>query len=161
MMPTEALTFTVGGTPRPQQRPRKVRGRWVSTTNPKLQLWRAAIERACKAALANRGDPLPLFGRGVAVSVSLRFRFAAPAGAPERIGTDHTHKPDKDNLEKAVLDVLEMCGVFANDSQVSRGPVEKIWGARSGLSVEIAPAVARNVPPERDALVGGLPGWLD
>ena len=84
-----------------------------------------------------------------------------PAGAPERIGTDHTHKPDKDNLEKAVLDVLEMCGVFANDSQVSRGPVEKIWGARSGLSVEIAPAVARNVPPERDALVGGLPGWLD
>lgn len=157
----EPLTFTVHGTPRPQQRPRKVRGRFVSTTNPKLKLWRDAIERACRAALANRGDPLPLFGRGVAVSVSMRFTFAAPSSDPARFGTDHTQKPDKDNLEKAVLDVLELCRVFVNDSQVSRGPVSKVWGVRPGLSVEIAPAVAASAPPERDALAGGLPGWLD
>lgn len=133
----------------------------MSTTNPKLQLWRDAIERACKIALANRGDPLPLFGRGAAVSVSLRFTFAVPAHAPERIGLDHTQKPDKDNLEKAVLDVMESCRVFANDSQVSRGPVEKVWGARAGLSVEIASAVSGNGPPDRDEMAGGLPGWLD
>lgn len=160
-MMIEPLTFSVFGTPRPQQRPRKVCGRWVSTTNPKLQLWRDAIERACKLALANRGDPLPLFGRGAAVSVSLRFTFAAPASAPERIGTDHTQKPDRDNLEKVPMDILELCRVFTNDSQVSRGPVEKVWGARAGLSVEIAPAVGGNGPPDRDMLAGGTPGWLD
>jgi len=160
MMTIEPLTFSVFGTPRPQQRPRKVRGRWVSTTNPKLQLWRDAIERACKLALANRGDPLPLFPKG-AVSVSMRFTFAAPASAPERVGTDHTQKPDLDNCIKACWDVLELCRVFSNDSQVSRGPVGKVWGVRAGLSVEIAPSVGRNGPPDRDAIAGGMPRWLD
>jgi Holliday junction resolvase RusA-like endonuclease len=47
----------------------------------------------------------------------------------------HTQTPDKDNLEKAVLDAL-----FKNDSQVWDGRVTKIWSYNPAIIVyEIDP----------------------
>jgi len=44
----------------------------------------------------------------------------------------HMAKPDRDNLDKLILDVLQDCGYFANDSEVVWGSVLKMWA----LSVE-------------------------
>lgn len=158
-MTMTSLTFTVTGTPRPQPRPRKVRGRWVSTANPRAQLWRDGVERVCRAALQNYGAPLPLYPKGQAVMVSMTFMFAAGT-ATDRIGRPHTHKPDRDNLEKLVLDVMERCGVYRNDSQVSRGPIEKIWSVKPGVVVTVEPDQVTPQLPDRDALAGGAPSWL-
>lgn len=37
----------------------------------------------------------------------------------------HTSKPDRDNMEKAVLDALTSVGVWRDDSQVCAGEVQK------------------------------------
>jgi len=41
----------------------------------------------------------------------------------------HTTKPDRDNVEKAVLDVLKTLGMFVDDCQVSDGGVSKRYVA--------------------------------
>jgi Holliday junction resolvase RusA-like endonuclease len=155
---TDPFVFSVAGTPRPQPRPRFVKGRAVSTANPKAKLWRAAVERAARAAVAARGDALPLF-RG-AVRVTLVFTFLPPAGAMERVGTLHTHKPDADNISKGVLDLMERAGVFKNDSQVALGPPEKWWGLSPGVSVLVEDVSAeRREEPGAPARMSA-PDWL-
>lgn len=54
-----------------------------------------------------------------------RKRRAAWAGMP------HLNKPDKDNLEKALLDSL-----YKNDSAVWSGWVEKRWAEQGAITVE-------------------------
>lgn len=86
------------------------------------------------------------------VSVLLEFRFDAPASnvkSPKRNPHlecgHHTVRPDADNLAKAVLDVLEECGFFASDTQVSLLAVVKRWvlpgdaddGRRQGATIEV------------------------
>jgi len=39
----------------------------------------------------------------------------------------HTSKPDRDNLEKAVMDAMKMLGFFRDDSQVCDGRVPKLY----------------------------------
>lgn len=152
----EPLVFSVTGTPRPKSRPRKVRGRWVSTAGAKEKLWRDAVERAARVMAANAGLTAPIAG---AVRVKMVFTFVPPPSAPDRIGTPHTHKPDKDNLEKLVLDAIEAAGVIGNDSQVAQGPTEKWWGARPGVAVRIEPIGAvRRDPPALGS--SEPPAWL-
>lgn len=133
-----------------------VRGRVVTTTKPKEKLWRLAVERAAREAVANRGDPVPLFTGPV--RVTLRFTFEPPATERQRIGQPHTHKPDKDNLEKLVLDAMQRAGIFKDDGQVAQGPVEKWWGERAGVVVLAEPidAPRAQAPIEAD----DPPAWL-
>lgn len=153
---TDAFTFSVHGTPRPKARPRFVRGRVITTTGELEKLWRTWLKRAIDEAVRHRGDPKPLFTG--AVKVTMRFTFAPPAGKRDRIGKPHTHKPDKDNLEKLCLDLMTKAGVLKDDSQVADGPVQKLWGERAGVVVLVEPlgcepaAITR---PEGDA-----PDWL-
>lgn len=150
-----ALVFSVAGTPRPQPRPRFLKGRVVSTADPKAKLWRLAVERACREAVKLSGRAAPLFDG--AVRLHCAFSFAPPANAAERIGLLHTHKPDASNLLKLVEDVMESCGVFRNDSQVAEAVPVKRWAARAGLVVTVedvtqdrapAPSAASSAPPE-------------
>ena len=49
-------------------------------------------------------------------------------------------KPDRDNCEKAILDILSNTGVWRDDAQVFAGPVEKYYhaqGAKPGAFIEI------------------------
>lgn len=48
-------------------------------------------------------------------------------------GAPHQQVPDKDNLEKALLDSL-----FGNDSHIWDGRVTKRWGLSGAIQVEIA-----------------------
>lgn len=155
---TETFTFSVAGTPRPQPRPRFVKGRVVSTADPKAKLWRLAVERAVEHALALRGDPLPLF-RG-AIRLRCIFTFAPPASAAHRISHPHTQKPDASNLLKLVEDVMEDCGVFANDSKIARPEPEKWWGRNPGVVVMVETMDdERRAEPVSAASVSP-PSWL-
>jgi Holliday junction resolvase RusA-like endonuclease len=46
-------------------------------------------------------------------------------------GKPHQQKPDKDNLEKSILDA-----VFDDDSKVWDGRVSKLWGVDGKIVVE-------------------------
>lgn len=48
------------------------------------------------------------------------------------VGTLHRFKPDRDNLDKAVLDSL-----FKNDAAIARGSISKWWDWTPRLEVEI------------------------
>lgn len=50
----------------------------------------------------------------------------------------HTNKPDRDNLEKAVLDCMTKAGLLKDDSIVCDGFIKKIWAnKKSGVKIEI------------------------
>lgn len=49
----------------------------------------------------------------------------------EMAGKPHQQVPDKDNLEKALLDAL-----FQDDSHIWDGRVTKIWGVKGGIVVD-------------------------
>ena len=148
------LIFTVHGTPRPQPRPRFVKGRVVSTASKGAKLWRLAVERSVRQAIADSGRVAPLFSG--AVRLVCTFTFEPPSGAQSRIGQPHIQKPDASNLLKLVEDVMETAGVFGNDCQVSRPDVAKWWGERASLTVLVedasterrAPSAASAVPPD-------------
>lgn len=52
----------------------------------------------------------------------------------EAEGMPHTSTPDRDNLEKALLD-----GVFGSDAHVWDGRTTKLWGARDLLIISPEP----------------------
>jgi Holliday junction resolvase RusA-like endonuclease len=72
-----------------------------------------------------------------------------PCKDPKKWGTPHTVRPDKDNLEKAVLDCLVKAGILADDSLVYDGSFQKVWAERGGLSVVIKTSQsARTIVPD-------------
>lgn len=128
-----ALSFRVFGRPRPQPRPRVVKGRAVSTADPKARLWRQTVERAAREAVAASGYGAPAL-RG-AVRMTVVFQFATKDAA--RWAQPHTAKPDASNLLKLVEDAMEAAGVFANDSQLAAVEPVKMWGERDCMGVTV------------------------
>ena len=133
------LFFTVQGTPRPQPRPRFVRGRRkpVSVTSAQVQLWRTLVLREVRAAV-QAAELEPLSGP---LSVAMVFGFAPPKSDPGRSGP-HTQRPDADNLAKLVMDVMQSARVFGDDAQISELRAAKLWTPRPGLAVTVQPVSA-------------------
>ena len=84
------------------------------------------------------------------VPVSLTARWTFPFRKSERrsvvkAGTDvpHTSRPDLDNLEKGLLDVMTRLNFWTDDSLVAEKSTSKWWGPRPGIDIEIRPAGAR------------------
>lgn len=152
----KSLVFTVHGTPRPLPRGRYVGGRVVSVADPKAKLWRLAVDRAVRKAIADSGRAVPLFSGPVRLTIC--FEFAPPASKRERIGQPHTHKPDASNLLKLVEDVMETAGVFKNDSQVNAPVVTKWWGECAGMQVLVEDASEERRAPSRADVAP--PDWL-
>ena len=46
-------------------------------------------------------------------------------------------KPDTDNLQKQVCDVLERMGFFENDAQIAQSNVAKFWGDAVGTRIAV------------------------
>ena len=139
---TDPIRFTVHGTPKPQPRPRAfARNGTARVYDPATaEGWKSAIAEAARSHCPR--EPW----RG-AVSVRIAFGFARPkahyrtgkyegelrAGAPEH----HLHKPDCDNLAKAVLDAMTLLGFWRDDCQVVVLNVTKCYWPSGGVEVTV------------------------
>ena len=140
------VEFDVIGNPKGQPRVRAIAfGGKARVHNPATaDDWKALVAIEARKHLPER----PLTGP---VRVDLLFRFRRPrhhyrtgkksdiikANAPSW----HTSKPDRDNLEKAVLDVLTDIGMLADDSIVCEGKNIKVYADemnKPGATVYIA-----------------------
>lgn len=141
------ITFRVHGEPKGQPRPRafarKMGDRFVARVfdSGTAEQWKSLIAAEAKAHI----PAMPLVGP---VAVDASFIFSRPnkhfvANNPSRpLRADapewHTTKPDRDNLEKALLDALTQLGGFWHDDcQVCAGEVRKAYGSHPGVYLQI------------------------
>ena len=141
------IVLEIAGTPRPQPRPRFVRGRVVACADPNAKRWIALVETAAKAVAAIRGMQ--------AGPLSVRVGFYFPTPVKSRHSQPHIHRPDSDNLAKLVLDCLMRSGLIGDDSTVSALQIQKTWG-KEGRAIII---IDRDV--RQEANPAPPPGWLD
>lgn len=134
------IELRINGDPKPQPRARaffnKALGQVRMYEKGTAEEWKGLV---AATALAQK-PPQPSVGP---VIVELTFIFQRPmshfrtwknagrlkAQAPMW----HYQKPDRDNLEKAVLDALKPCGYWHDDCQVCRGEVIKRWAMEGEL----------------------------
>lgn len=139
------IEFFAHGTPKAQPRVRAYRrGNRAGVYDPgTAEEWKFRIREAARQAW----DGTPLSGP---IEANLTFWFPRPKGhwrtgknsnqlrddSPRAL---HAQKPDRDNLEKAVLDALSGLGIWADDSQVCCGHVRKLWAIleQAGCQVTI------------------------
>ena len=146
------FTFFVSGTPRPQPRPRFVRGRAVSTLDAGSSAWKGLLRSSAGVVLSKAGKTAESLGLTEAISMELTFHFATKEES--RHGQPHTHKPDADNLAKLVMDALVDGGMWVgDDSRVADLTVRKRW-CRAG-SEGVAVSIYVDAPAEEKA-----PEWL-
>ncbi|MCG3776922.1 MAG: hypothetical protein JW395_3794 [Nitrospira sp.] len=141
----KTLNLWVPGLPVAQPRPRAVSfGGHARMYNPGTSnAWKAVVMHEVRQFAGK-------FPAGVPLRCDLTFMVPRPKGhfgsgknggilkasAPTR----PTGKPDRDNLEKAVLDAITAAGVWADDSQVTAGDVRKRYtpqGKASGCWLTI------------------------
>lgn len=142
------LTFQVLGDPKGQPRPRAFAMR-TAMGGYTARVFDAGTAEGWKSLIAlaakNSRPPAPILGP---VKVTVGFVFRRPnahyrgskVGNPLRAGapTEHTSKPDIDNLVKALLDAITQTGlVWRDDTQVSHLASWKAYGDKPGAVVEI------------------------
>ena len=153
------LVLRVNGLAKSQPRPRLANGHVVSIADKGAKIWRERVRTSARCALVERYG-YRFGGVSGAIRVDMVFSFATKDA--KRIGEYHTNKPDKDNLEKMVLDGLEGGGLFAvGDQQVVVGEVSKVWCASGDEGVVIVVSSPRKKNPRTDTNRGegeGL-GW--
>jgi len=143
------ITFQVFGEPKAQPRPRafarKMGDKFVA------RVFEAGTAEGWKSLIATAAKPhAPAVPYTCPVRVDVTFIFPRPkihhiANKPERgLRSDapqwHTKKPDRDNLDKALLDALTQLGCFwHDDAQVCCGEIVKEFGPTPGARVMITP----------------------
>jgi Holliday junction resolvase RusA-like endonuclease len=94
--------------------------------------WKGDVQRAFRDILPNNHSPLtgPIlvdvvawFPRPMSHHVGSRAMCALKANAP----IYHTGKPDRDNIDKALLDAMTDLGVLADDKNVCAGGTTKLY----------------------------------
>jgi len=135
----QVADLVVYGVPKAQPRPRSfaVKGKARMYNPATAEGWK---QRIGTAALTQRpGTPLqgPL-------RVSIDFYLPRPKRLCRKKDPNgpirHTAKPDRDNLEKAVLDALTAIGFWGDDCQVCAGQVRKFYhgkDAQPGARIRI------------------------
>ncbi len=90
-----------------------------------------AQARAKLLAAVCRYMPAAPFTCGVALLVKWCF----PVAGRHRDGEYRITKPDTDNLQKMLKDVMTECGFWTDDALVCREIVEKFWAAKPGIFI--------------------------
>ncbi len=148
----QRIAFFVPGLPKAQARPRAfARGGHARVYNAKnAEGWKGSIALAVK-------EHLPAAPHLGPVVVDLTFFFPRPQA---HFGTGrnanklkdwaplyHCKKPDRDNLDKPVLDALKDLGMFKDDGQVFNGVLRKYY-------------VTENPPIKLDGFEQNRPGMF-
>lgn len=143
----KTVSFFVPGNPRPQPRNRtrimhgKAGQTFAVNYDPgDAEIWKREIRLA---AVDHIPDP-PFSGP---LALELTFLFPRPKGHYGSGKNDgklkasapllHWQKPDRDNLDKAVMDSLTTVGMFHDDSQVCDGFIKKVWGSPGKTGCQI------------------------
>ena len=81
----------------------------------------------------------PLFGRGVPLSLTVKWCFGGTAVESGKVkdGTPRTTKPDTDNLDKMLKDCMTSLGFWWDDAQVAEEHIGKYWSRVPGVFVRI------------------------
>jgi len=136
------IRFFVPGIPRPGgskkgfYNPKLGRVLMTKAGGEKEENWRQSVSAAAMEAM-NFREPL----RG-GLWVSYTFVMPRPKyhygkkGLKPDAPHAHTHTPDRGKLLRSTEDAMKGI-VFADDSQVWAGPLEKVYGERPGCHIEI------------------------
>lgn len=89
-------------------------------------------EAAWRAHLARHAPEKPLAG-----PISVEMRICWPTGGRHPQGSPHAVRPDADNVEKTVFDVMAELGFFENDSRIAVHTTAKLWSDPAGIYVRM------------------------
>lgn len=124
---TQELIIRVPGTPVAQPRTKAafVRGHVQVYTPGKAMSWKDTVAYFAQKAVADRGWQKT--DRSIGLCVDIDFHFPRPSGSGYRKSSLWKFtKPDRDNLDKAVLDGLTWSGIIHDDAQVVDGRIRKL-----------------------------------
>ncbi|MDD2772735.1 MAG: RusA family crossover junction endodeoxyribonuclease [Elusimicrobiales bacterium] len=120
--------------PKAQARPRPAfRGGFYS---PKTA-WHGYVFAAARKA----APPQPLDG-----PIGVSMVFVMPRGGGHKHDYWHTVKPDKDNLEKVILDSCTRARIWTDDSRVCAGGSVKVYGGTPGAWVVVTDNPLNHIP---------------
>jgi Holliday junction resolvase RusA-like endonuclease len=150
----ESLTIYVAGDPVGQPRARCIplpggKVKLVSTADKKKKAYKTRLIAAMKRAAKKQGWQVPeLVACYIVAFYSTR--------SPERWGNYCGKKPDRDNIDKLILDCAGKkngAGIITDDAKVAQGGVMKIWSRHGGVSIIFYSLDGMKPPdPERDDL---------
>jgi Holliday junction resolvase RusA-like endonuclease len=92
-------------------------------TPTRVQQWEDHVAHFAQKAAAACGWTKP--GSKIPLCVDVDFHFRRPSGYRKSEIWKWT-KPDRDNLDKAILDALSWAGVIHDDAQVVDGRIRKL-----------------------------------
>ena len=153
--PTE-IRFWVPGIPKPQPRPRAFAMRVKGTGKSSARVYNPGTAEAWKndIAIAAR-DHIPAEPLTGPIFCAIGFYLPRPKRLMRKKDPQHTlyhyRKPDRDNLDKAVLDALTHLGFWHDDAQVCEGGARKLYHTktgRPGAYITIRPLFAEGSPNE-------------
>lgn len=123
------MEIIVEGEPKGKGRPRFTRTGHAYTPARTREYEDLIAARALQAM-----DGRPPIPKGVPVRMTILAVFGVPVSWPKKRRTaalqgvmHHTHKPDLDNVQKAVCDALNGIA-YEDDCQIVSGEVEKVYG---------------------------------
>ena len=144
------ITFTVYGDPKGQPRAR------AFAMGGKARMYDPGTAEGWKSLIAAAALPhLPAEPLDGPICVDWTAYFPRPKRLMRRRDPDgpvpHTAKPDRDNVDKALLDALTQLGMWRDDAQVYRGTLVKMYAEKSGrprmeVSITAANAAEKEKP---------------
>ena len=127
------LSFFAAGDPKAQPRVKATSfGGFARVYNPRTaDDWKMIVRNEARRAWDASSSCEPWEGP---LCVDLTFHMVRPKGHYNSKGQLklsapiwHTVKPDRDNLDKAILDTLTNLGIWHDDKQVCDGRIKKIY----------------------------------
>ena len=108
----------------------------VSVVNGKPQFYEPFEVQKARAkllsAIAKHMPPEPFQG-----GVALLVKWCFPIKGKHGDGEYRTSRPDTDNLQKLLKDVMSGCGFWYDDAQVCREIIEKFWTDTPGIFISV------------------------
>lgn len=106
----------------------------VSKTGKKYTYEQAELKEArseLRAHLSKHAPEQPLTG-----AVRLVTMWCFPIKDKHKNGEWRTSKPDTDNLNKMLKDVMTSLGFWKDDAQVAAESIQKFWADKPGIYIE-------------------------